>query len=303
MTSWCAKVLAAGLLVSSGAQARSGTGLGVDDDTKPRIHGSSADPDTHEATPIGVEDDDGDDDSSGGEKPSHSPPSDSSGCCTEPLAELGGEVVGSLLGVIFAGAIQTIATSGTHLSEEPDAKVDTERKHAVPLSFRMGAQKVFLQDKGRGTDLFIALEGRRFGVEGHMAMVTLPPDDGGTRDDDLTLVEAHLTYAFLVHEAVRLRAEAGVSTARTSDATFVGPSLALAVEACVVGPLDVEARAQLTPVPYLQVDATAGLALHLGALVLRGGWRGFLLDDLGSLDGVAHQDRLHGPFVGGGLTF
>ncbi|QSQ18540.1 hypothetical protein JY572_36720 [Myxococcus landrumensis] len=302
MTSWCARLLAAGLLVSSGAEARFGKRSDADD-TKPR-HGSSADPDTHEATPIGVEDSDGDDDAPEGEKPSHSPPPDSGGCCTEPLAELGGEVVGSLLGVVFAGAIETIATSGTHLSsDEPETGVSAERRHAVPLSFRTGAQKVFLQDEGRGTDLFIALEGRRFGVEGHVALMTLPRDDGGEGEDDLTLVEAHLTYAFLVHEAVRLRAEAGVSTARAPDATFVGPSLALAVEACVVGPLDVEARAQLTPVPYLQVDASAGLALHLGALVLRGGWRGFLLDDLGSLDGVAHQDRLHGPFVGGGLTF
>ncbi|AGC47321.1 hypothetical protein MYSTI_06048 [Myxococcus stipitatus DSM 14675] len=297
-TSWCARLLAVGLLVSSGAEARFGK-RSDSDDTKPR-HGSSADPDTHEATPIGVEDDDGDD-APEAEKPSHP---DSGGCCSEPLAELGGEVVGSLLGVILSGAIETIATSGTHLSsDEPDTEVSAERRHAVPLSFRTGAQKVFLQDEGRGTDLFIALEGRRFGVEGHVALMSLPRDDGGAGEDDLTLVEAHLTYALLVHQAVRLRAEAGVSTARAPDATFVGPSLALAVEACVVGPLDVEARVQLTPVPYLQVDATAGLALHLGGLVLRGGWRGFLLDDLGSLDGEAHQDRLHGPFVGGGLTF
>jgi hypothetical protein len=77
----------------------------------------------------------------------------------------------------------------------------------------------------------------------------------------------------------------------------------MSAEACIAGPLDVEARMQVTPFPYRQVDASAALALHLGALVLRGGYRGLVLDDAGHVDGVVHRDGFHGPFFGLGLAY
>lgn len=275
-------------------------------ESKSDAHGSSADEDTHDATAIGTEDDDDDDSDGGG----GAPPNSSDGCCSEPdpLTNLAGDAVGSILGWMIQGLIYAVATTGTHLSVAPDARpapgLSDARRHAVPLSFRMGAQRLlFLDDDMRGTDLFVALEGRRFGVEGHVLWMAQSTPAGEAARDELMLVEAHVTYAFLVREQLRLRAEAGMSTAHAPDATFVGPSLGLSFEACVLGPLDVEARAQVTPLPYLQLDGTVGLALHLGSLMVRGGWRGLYLDDLGALGDVDHQDRQHGPYLGAGFTF
>jgi hypothetical protein len=73
-------------------------------------------------------------------------------------------------------------------------------------------------------------------------------------------------------------------------------------EHCLVGALDVESRGQLVIVPYHQVDGQAGLALHLGVLTLRGGWRVTMLDDAGHVDGQVHRDYFSGPYAGLGLN-
>ena len=57
------------------------------------------------------------------------------------------------------------------------------------------------------------------------------------------------------------------------------------------------------PLPHLQLDGQAALAMHMGALTVRAGWRGLLLDDRGYLDGVVHRDKMGGPFAGIGLHF
>jgi hypothetical protein len=152
-------------------------------------------------------------------------------------------------------------------------------------------------------DLFVGLEGYRFGVDGRLTGLGLPTDDGTAGSDTITLMEGHLTWAFISLERARLRAELGVSAANAPDISFVGFSMGTSFEACVVGPLDVEARLQLTPFPYRQIDASAALALHLGAVVLRGGYRGMMLDDAGLVDGIVHRDLFSGPFFGMGLTF
>ena len=233
--------------------------------------------------------------------------SDGGGCCASAGRGLGEELVGGLLRLMLEGLIYAIATSGTHQDGEPEtplmARAEGERRHAAPLSLRMGAQGVLPAGEASGTDLFFGLEGRRFGVAANVIRLALPVKDATEGMDRLTLVEAHVSHALYVHEWARVRAEAGVSTARAPDVILVGPSVAISVEACVLGPLDVEARAQLTPLPYRQVDGTAGLSLHLGGFVLRGGWRGLFLDDLGVVDGVAHQHRLHGPYLGLGFAF
>ena len=54
----------------------------------------------------------------------------------------------------------------------------------------------------------------------------------------------------------------------------------------MVGPFDLEARAQLTPFPFGRVEGQVGAALHLGALVLRAGVRHQRIDDHGVVDGV-----------------
>jgi hypothetical protein len=298
-------VLAASLCFAPDAEARFGK-RSSSGSSKEGTHAATPAGDAHEATPIGSEDDDGDDKDDGDSDSETS--ADGDGCCSEAAQGLGEALLGALFRAMLEGMVLAIAQSGTHLDGAPvDDELEPgqtrERRHAVPLSLRLGAQGLVLRGDAGGADMFLGLEGRRFGVAAHVVRLGLPADDGTDGTDRLTLVEAHLSHTLYVHEVVRLRAEAGVSTARAPDVTLVGPSLALSVEACVLGPLDVEARAQLTPLPYRQVDATAGLALHLGGFVLRGGWRGLFLDDMGVVDGISHQERLHGPYAGGGFTF
>jgi hypothetical protein len=107
----------------------------------------------------------------------------------------------------------------------------------------------------------------------------------------------------IARERIRLRLEGGLSMATAPDLSVAGPSLALSMEACLVGTLDLELRAQAAAFPYQQVDAQAGLALNLTQLVLRAGWRGLYLNDAGLVDGVVHEDAFSGPYVGLGFSF
>jgi hypothetical protein len=220
---------------------------------------------------------------------------------------VGEEIVGGLIRLMLEGLVYVIATHGTHMDGEPEStlvpRAPGERRHAAPLSLRLGGQGVLPAGEASGMDWYFGLEERRFGVAANLVRLALPVDDGTSARERLTLAEMHVSYALYAHERARVRAEAGVSTARAPSVTMVGPSVAISAEACVLGPLDVEARAQLTPLPYRQVDGTAGLALHLGGFVLRGGWRGVYLNDLGAVDGLARQDRLHGLYLGAGFAF
>jgi hypothetical protein len=155
---------------------------------------------------------------------------------------------------------------------------------------------------GAAVALNLGLEGLHWGVGGAMTSMELPTDDGTAGSDKLGLYSVHLTYALLTGDQGRLRAEAGVAGAKAPDVTMLGPSVALSFERCLFGAMDLEGRAQLVPVPYMQLDAQAGLGLHLGILTLRGGWRWLLLNDRGLAGRDAHQDILSGPYVGLGLN-
>ena len=159
-------------------------------------------------------------------------------------------------------------------------------------------------DVGGALDLFMALDGQRWGMDARVSGLSLEPDDGSSDRDRLTLLDAHLTISPWSSERGRFRMEAGIASAHAPDAIFVGPSLAASLEACLgPSPFDVEARIQVVPFPHRQVDMQAGLALHLGALNLRGGWRTLYLSDGGHLDGVVHADSFTGPYLGLGLSF
>jgi hypothetical protein len=291
--------LAVNLLAAPAAQARFGKR------TQPREHASSSDDKAHEATAIGTDDDDEDEDED--EDDGGSPAFEDSGSGGGFAYSVGEQLVGGLVEVMLQALVYAIAHNGTHRDDGPEDPAAPEggrpRRHAVPLSVRMGSQGLMWRGPGSGADMFLGVEGQRFGVEAHVLRLWLPAEDGSGARDYLTMVEAHLSHALYVSEALRVRAEGGVSTARGPDATFLGPSLGLSLEACVLGPLDVEARAQLTPLPFHQLDGTVGLALHLGGLTVRGGWRGLYLDDRGGVDGISHQERLHGPYLGAGFTF
>ncbi|GMU05228.1 hypothetical protein [Corallococcus caeni] len=160
-------------------------------------------------------------------------------------------------------------------------------------------------DTGGALDLFMALDGQRWGMDARVSGIALSADDGSEDTDRLTLLDAHLTISPWSTERGRFRLEAGIASAHAPDAIFVGPSFAASLEACIgPSPFDIEARIQAVPFPHRQVDMQAGLAVHLGALNLRGGWRTLYLSDAGQLDdGVVHADLFSGPYLGLGLSF
>ncbi|WP_095978547.1 hypothetical protein [Melittangium boletus] len=157
--------------------------------------------------------------------------------------------------------------------------------------------------QGGALGLHFALEEERWGVSTRWTSLSLRAEDGLGGRDTLHLGGANVTFAAAVSHKGRLRFEGGVAVARAPGATFLGPSLAMTFERCLLGELDLEGGVQWVPVPHLQLDAQLGLALHLGPLALRAGWRGLLLNDRGLVDKVVHRDVLAGPFAGLGLHF
>ncbi|WP_224362704.1 hypothetical protein [Hyalangium versicolor] len=190
------------------------------------------------------------------------------------------------------------------VEELPSAEVRTSSSRPSPLSVRLGVDGAALMD-GAGLDAFLGVEGVRGGMDARALVLALPTDDGTAGTDSITLMNLHLTFALIAEERVRLRVEGGISSARAPDLIAIGPSFGLSFEACLDGNLDLELRGQATPYPYRQLDGQAGLALHMNAFVLRGGWRQLYLNDNGWADDnrVEHEDILGGPYLGLGFAF
>ncbi len=236
----------------------------------------------HKATsPDEADDDDEDED-----KPYRSHDSDCHAC-------------GSGLGLDFLFSFFTPSVHAqTHLSSGGSSR------GYVPVSFTLGIDGLALpRAEGGGAALSLALEGERWGVAFRGLGMGLATDDGSRGTDELTLLEAHLTYALISRDRLRLRLEAGMHQAGAPDATFIGASVASSMELCLVGPLDLELRMQVAPFPHRVLDTQAGLAMHLGPFALRGGWRAMVLDDAGLVDNVRHVDALGGPYFGASIGF
>jgi hypothetical protein len=178
----------------------------------------------------------------------------------------------------------------------------SEGRNRNTLMFRVNAEGLALGE-GSAVGLNAGIEGERFGVALAGTGMRLPTDDGTAGEDKIDLFSLHMTFAVYADDQTRVRLEGGFASAKAPDATFTGPSFALSFERCLLGSLDLETRAQLVPTPHLQLDAQAGLALHLSAINLRAGWRVLMLDDRGQLDGVVHRDYFSGPYAGVGLYF
>ncbi|MBU8899787.1 hypothetical protein KRR26_29665 [Corallococcus sp. M34] len=293
---WCAGLLS-GVLVAAPARADFGK----------RSDESKSEKPTHAATAIGTEDEPA--------KTPHRETVSSDEDVVEPArddddgggGDIGSAIAGFMVELLVRNLVFIIAQSGNHPSVSPNgelpAGVISDQRHAAPISVRMGAQALLMSRQGRGADYFLGVDGRYFGVDARLVRLFLKGDDGSSGSDAISVSEVHVAWALVAIPQARLRAEAGISTAHGPDVTFIGPSVGLSFEGCVVGPLDLEARAQATPFPHRQVDGEAGLALHAGGLVLRGGVRGLFLDDAGKMDGVAHRERLFGPYLGLGFTF
>ncbi|WP_375755981.1 hypothetical protein [Corallococcus exercitus] len=285
----CATFAAGLLLAAPAAEARFGKKSSDTSDSKKDDDKGSK---VHAATPIRS--------SPREEAPSRPPPSRDDDCCdTAPSrgrASYSARIHGDAL--LAAAELLAIAVDDT----QPVDLAVREQRPAQPLDVRMGLN-VGAMGGGTAGDVFLGIEGEALGFAVQGTQLTLPTDDGTSGTDDLRLATVHLTWAAVSTDRMRWRVEGGVSTAMAPDITFVGPSLATSLEVCVAGPLDVEARVQGTAGTYRQLDASAGLALHLGALNLRGGVRGLILDDAGRVDGVQHVDRFVGPYAGAGFVF
>lgn len=187
-------------------------------------------------------------------------------------------------------------------SYRPTAEpVERTERHS-PLMVRMGLLANPMGG-GKAVGLHLLLEGREFGLNTRLTSLELPTDDGSAGTDDIQLGDVHMSWAPWSTSQGRFRLEAGLAVAAAPDVTFVGPSLGVSFEKCLIGALDVEGQLHIVPVPHRQADLQGGLALHLGVLSLRGGWRVLVLDDAGLLDGVVHRDLLAGPYAGIGLNF
>ncbi|WP_163995914.1 hypothetical protein [Pyxidicoccus caerfyrddinensis] len=168
--------------------------------------------------------------------------------------------------------------------------------------FRLGGQVDALLGDGVGGDLYLGFEVWRLGVEGRLTGLSVTPA-GTSKMEEFSLQTLHLSWALWRSAFARLRIESGLSRAVAPGLTQWGPSLALSFQACAVDRVDVEARVQATPLPFQQLDAQAGVALHAGIVQLRVGLRGLVLKDVGRVPGAASSDGHVGPYFGLGLLF
>lgn len=155
---------------------------------------------------------------------------------------------------------------------------------------------------GGSLNLHFSLEEERWGMSSRLGMLNLSGEDNPAVRDRLHLVDAHVTYSLAATARARLRVETGIAAMRRPEATYVGPSLALSFERCILGALDMEGRLQWVPLPHTALDGQIGFALHLGVFTLRTGWRGLLLDDHGQATGAEHVRGIGGLFGGVGLN-
>ncbi|PTL75806.1 hypothetical protein [Vitiosangium sp. GDMCC 1.1324] len=274
-----------GARASGGASASGSHASGRFTEWRVREHRSSGEQQrVHDATPVGQESNGGSTPDNGGGRPDRGPR--------------------RTIIVPTPAWIPPHGIYASHYRQSGPYPVETEEpdEPSHPVMVRMGVEGNRLKD-GKTMSFNLGIEERRWGVATRLTALTLHADDGSDETDHIQLVEAHVTLAPLVGEHGRLRLEAGVAAARAPDVTFVGPSMAVSFERCLIGAMDLEGRLQWVPMPHLQLDGQAGLAVHMGVMTVRAGWRGLLLDDRGLVDGVVHRDTLGGPFAGVGLNF
>ncbi len=149
----------------------------------------------------------------------------------------------------------------------------------------------------------VGLEGDRWGFFATGQNIAVLADDGTNRFDHIQVATAHLSFAFLTGRYGRMRFEGGADAVFAPNLIVIGPTGGLSGTVWIGGPFALEGSAMVSPWPYRQFDGKLGLALGLGPLGLRAGFRAQLLDDRGLVDGVIHQDAFVGPYVGASLVF
>lgn len=176
--------------------------------------------------------------------------------------------------------------------------------HTIPKIFMFGFDMQLVRE-GSGMALHLGVEGYRAGFNLRVERLGLRADENNGGRDSLGVLSSHLSYALLMGDRGRVRAEAGLSGLRVREATFVGPGLGVSAEYYLLDVLAVEGRVYVTPMPYRQLDAVGGLVFYFfdDLFGVRGGWRLLGLDDAGLVDGLVHRDLFMGPTLSLSLVF
>lgn len=154
--------------------------------------------------------------------------------------------------------------------------------------------------RGYAMGLGFQADGEQLAFGARLNIFNLATDDGSQGRDTISLLSLKPGVVLVSREDLRVRLLAGVDLAFAPDATFIGPGLGASTLMRVTGPLKLEASAHWTALPFTQLSGEAGLALELGPVRVRGGYRAVYLDDQGRLDpdGIPTRDLFTGPYVG-----
>jgi hypothetical protein len=202
-------------------------------------------------------------------------------------------------GMVATGVATTgVATTGV----ATEGGVEAE---SAGLRVTAGVEGLFLTT---GLSGFIfgggaTVEGERWGVTLLGQNIAVKADDGSGAVDNIGVVTARISYAFLTGKYGRLRAEVGADTVFAPSLVAVGPLFGVSGSLWIFGPLALEGSAFLVPYPYWELDWRAGLVLGVGPVGIRAGWRTQVLDDRGWVDGVIHRDTFQGPYAGLSIAF
>ncbi len=184
---------------------------------------------------------------------------------------------------------------------EPDPASETE----ASVRATAGAEFLYFTNQKRGFAVGLAgsLEIDRWGASLSGQHLTVAADDGTAGNDTLQQLSARVSYAILVGDRGRLRAELGADLIFAADVVVGGPTLGFSCTLWIAGPLAFEGSVYGSVYPFWQLDGRAGLVLGVGSIGVRLGWRTQLLDDQGVVDGIAHRDIFMGPYAGVGFAF
>lgn len=154
--------------------------------------------------------------------------------------------------------------------------------------------------RGYAMGLGLQVDGEQLAFGARMNVFNLATDDGSPGRDTISLLSLKPGVVVVWREELRVRLLAGLDLAFAPDAVFVGPGLGASTLLRLTGPLELEASTHWTPLPFTQLSGEAGLALKLGPVRVRGGYRATYLDDQGRLDpaGRPNRDFFSGPYAG-----
>ncbi|WP_257463277.1 hypothetical protein [Archangium lipolyticum] len=177
----------------------------------------------------------------------------------------------------------------------PSVRAENEPETPAKVDFTADAGLV---TQGTSLGLGLQVDGQQLGFGARLNVFSLTPDDGSRGRDYISLLSLKPSVLLVSREALSVRLLAGMDMAFAPDAIFVGPGLGTSAMLRVVGPLKLEASASWTPLPFTQLTGDAGVAVQLGVVRLRGGYRATYLNDQGRVDGNVNREFFAGPYAG-----